>query len=177
MAFEGICHALRMGVENVLEKNGLQNGRLTDILIGDLTAHPLQGVYRALLAESETLHTTEVALLDNIFTRVTLLCEERNRIVHSAWFIDFKNPEDLRNGLLLKYKPGRSRKGAKESSSKVPIQEIKDIIGEIRIVDDLVHQLNMCIYCKKKIAERFSFDDKGKVVATGSIMDFFSNPK
>lgn len=177
VSFEGICHALRMGIDHVLDKNGLTNSRLTDILIGDLTAHPLQGVYRALLAESERLDNAEVALLDNIFKRVTHLCEERNRIVHSAWFIDFKNADDLENGLLLRCKPGRSKEGAKESSSKIPVQDIRDIINETRLVDDLIHQLNMCIYCGKRVGKRFVFDDKGKVVATGSIMDFFSKPK
>ena len=177
VAFEAICHAIRMGIDDILQKNGLRNSRITDILIGDLTAHPLQDIYRALLLETEKLDKTEVAILDNIFKRVSQVGEHRNRIIHSAWFIDFKNAEDIMKGLLLRYKPGRTKKGAKESPSKIPIQEIKAIIKEARVLGDLIHQLNMCLYCRSKIGPRFSFDADGNVIATGSIMDFFSKKK
>lgn len=177
VSFEAISHAVIMGIDDVLQKNGLRNSRLTDILVSDLTMQPLQAAYRALLVETETLDESEVVILDDIFKRISQLAEHRNRILHSAWFIDFKNPDDLRNGILLSYKPGRTKKGAKGCPSKVAIQEIRSIIQEARIVEDLVHQLNMCVYTGRKIRQRFSADPHGKVVATGSVGDFFSKKR
>lgn len=177
VSFEAISHAIRCGIDILLQKNGLHNSRVTNILVGDFTMQPLQAAYRALLVETEKLDESEISVLDDIFKRVNQITEHRNRILHSSWFIDFKNPEELRNGLLLSYKPGRTKKGAKDCPTRVAIQEIKDIIQEVRTVDDLVHQLNMCIYTRRKIGQRFAIGPKGKVVATGSIGDFFGKKR
>jgi hypothetical protein len=177
VAFEALCHALKMGIGDILEKNGLREAKLTDILIGDLTIFPLQSIYHSLLAETQQLDSLEERILDNIFKRISQLGEQRNRIIHSAWFIDYKNPEDISKGLLTQYRPGPSKRGAKESPSKFPIHAIKEITGQARILDDLVHQVNMCIYTGTTIGSRFSVDSEGNVVAKGSIMDFFQRDR
>jgi len=177
VSFEAISHAIRMGITDVLEKNGLKNHRLSDILVGDLTMQPLQAIYRSLLSETETLEPTEVAVLDDIFKRVCQLAEHRNRILHSAWFIDFKNTNDLRNRLLLSYKPGRTKKGAKECPSMVPMQEIRDVTKEAIVVNDLIHEVNMCVYTGTKIGRRFKMDGQGRVTAIGTLDDYVSKKK
>jgi hypothetical protein len=173
VSFEAISHAIRMGIGILLAKNGLKNDRLSDILVGDLTMQPLQAAYRSLLAATEPLDPTAVAILDDLFKRVCQMAEHRNRILHSAWFIDFKNPDDLKNGLLLSYKPGRTKKGAKDCPSRVAMQEIKDITTEARVVGDLIHEVNMCVYTSTKIARRFKLSEEGRASATGTIGDYF----
>ncbi len=177
VAFEALCHALRMGIGIILEANGLKRGRLADILVGDLTIFPLQTIYRALLAEAQEFDATEIKVLDNTFKRIAQLGEHRNKIIHSAWFIDFKNPEDIREGLLTRHRPGATKRGAKKDPCKFPITEIKEITENARVLDDLVHQLNMCIYTNRSICSRFRLDSDGEAVATGSIMDFFQKGK
>jgi len=177
VAFEALCHALRMGIGIVLEANGLRNGRLTDILVGDLTVFPLQSTYRSLLSETQDLDELEHRLLDDIFKRITKLSESRNGILHAAWFIDFKDPEDIRNGLLTRHRPGSTKKGAKADPGKFPISDIKALTREARVLDALVHELNMCTYSKRRILDRFSFNSQGETAATGSIMDYFKTGK
>ena len=165
VAFEALCHALRMGIADVLEKNGLRETKLAYMLVGDLTIFPLQSIYRALLAETQQLSPLEKEVLDNIFKRISQLGEQRNQIIHSAWFIDFKNPEDISKGLLIQDKPGPSKRGAKESPSKFPIRTIQEITKQARVLDKLVHEVNMCIYTGKTIGSRFSLDSKGNAMA------------
>jgi len=167
VAFEAVCYALRMGIADILEKNGLRNTKLAYIIIGDLTIFPLQSIYRALLAETQQLSPLEKKILDNIFKRVSQLGEKRNRIIHSAWFIDYKNPKDIKEGLLTQDKPGPSKRGAKESPSKFPIRTIKEIAGQAHILSALVHEVNICIYTGTRIGSRFSLDSKGNAVAKG----------
>lgn len=177
VSFEAISHAIRMGIGTLLKKNGLRNHHLSDILVGDLTMQPLQATYRALLSATEQLDSIEVAILDDIFRRVCRLAEHRNRILHSAWFIDFRNPDDIRDGLLLSYKPGRTKKGAKECPSRVAIQEVRDVTKEARVVADLVHEIDMCVYASTKISTRFRMDEQGTATATGSIGDYFQKKR
>ena len=177
VSFEGICHALRMGISNILEHAGLKDSTLPDILVGDLTIFPLQNIYRALLVQTYKLTEDELKIIDNLFTRVTKLAEERNRILHCRWCIDFKDLQDIRELLLTGYKPGYSKRGTKPSPFKFPISEIKKLIRIIRELDDLIYQLNLCIYAGRAIGSRFQLNSKGQAIATRSIMDFFEKPK
>jgi len=172
LQFEANCHALRMGIETILENHGLSNSNLTEIMIGDLTIFPLQSIYRSMISEVMQLNEFEIKIIDNIFKRIIQLGEKRNRIIHAAWFIDYKNPEDLKSGLLTQYKPGYSKKGAKESPSKFPISEIKAQIDESDKLNDLIHELNMCLYSGTQIQKRFGIDDQKLAYPTGSINDY-----
>ncbi len=51
------------------------------------------------------------------------------------------------------------------------------ITEKARILDDIIHQLNMCIYTNRSIGSRFRLNSDGEVVATGSIIDFFQTGK
>ncbi len=173
VAFESLCHSLKMGVEYILLRRGLSNRKLAEILIGDMTLFPLQSVYRSVLVEADEVDAKEVNIIDNIFKRVCNIGEERNGIIHSAWFIDFKNPDDIEKGLLMKYKPGASKHGAKESPSKYPLDDIKKSTERTRTLIDLVEELNMCVYGNVYIASRFKMDTDGNAVAIGSVLDHF----
>jgi len=177
VAFESLCHSLKMGVEDILVRRGLSNRKLAEILVGDMTLFPLQSVYRSLLVEAYELDIKEVCIIDNIFKRVCNAGEERNGIIHSAWFIDFKNPDDIEKGLLVKYRPGASKRGAKESPSKYPLEDIKKSTERTRTLTDLVEELNMCAYGNVYIASRFKIDNDGNAVAIGSILDHFKTGK
>jgi hypothetical protein len=177
LTFESLCHELKMGIEHILMRQGLPGGKITEILIGDMTLFPLQNVFRALLVEAGKLDSNENAIIDNIFTRICKIGEERNTIIHSAWFIDFKNPEDIENRLLIKYRPGASKHGAKESPSKYPLENIKKLTSQTRALHDLIDELNMCIFRNVSIASRFKMDKDKNAITIGSIMDHFQTGK
>jgi hypothetical protein len=172
LAFEAVCHELKMGIQIILEDNGLRNStRLSNILIGDFTMSPLLNVYRSIIVETQKPNANELKIIDNIAKRLIELAEERNLVVHSAWFIDYKSPEDLEKGLLMQYRPGASKRGAKESPSRFPINNIKDFIKQARTLENLVEELNMCIYQGTKTENRFSVNKDGDVSNQGTFMD------
>jgi hypothetical protein len=177
VAFESLCHSLKTGVEEILLQQGLSDGKLAEILIGDMTLFPLQSVYRSLLVQAYKLDAKEISIIDNIFKRVCEINEERNGIIHSAWFIDFKNPNDIEKGLLMKYRPGASKHGAKESPSKYPLEDIKKSSERVRILINLVEELNMCVYRNVYIASRFNIDVGKNSVAVGTLLDHFQTEK
>ena len=41
LAFESLCHSLKMGIEDILARRGLSNRKLAEILVGDMTLFPL----------------------------------------------------------------------------------------------------------------------------------------
>jgi hypothetical protein len=177
LAFESLCHSLEMGIKDILARKGLEDAKLVEILIGDMTLFPMQNIYRSLLVQAFELDNTEIAIINNIFKRICDTNEERNGILHSAWFIDFKNPDDIKNGLLMKYRPGATKLGAKESPIKYPLDNIRKSIKIIRELIDLVEELNMCIYGNVYIASRFKIDHDGKAIAIGNILDHFQTGK
>ncbi|MFA5366939.1 MAG: hypothetical protein WC333_03580 [Dehalococcoidia bacterium] len=172
ISFEANCHALRMGIGIILENDGLSNSNLTEIMIGDLTLFPLQSIYRSMISEVMLLNETELKIIDNIFKRLGQLGEMRNRILHAAWFIDYKCAEDIKCGLLTQYKPGYSKKGAKQSPVKFPVSEIRAQIEESEKLNDIIHELNMCLYSGTKMQKRFVFNEQNLVQCTGSITDY-----
>jgi hypothetical protein len=172
LSFEANCHALRMGIGTILENHGLSNSNLTEIMIGDLTIFPLQSIYRSMISEVVPLNETEAKIVDSIFKRIVQLGEMRNRILHAAWFIDYKCAEDIKCGLLTQYRPGYSKKGAKQSPAKFPISEIRAQIEESEKLNDIIHELNMCLYSGTKIQKRFAFNEQNLVHCTGSITDY-----
>ena len=177
LAFESLCHSLEMGIKDILARKGLEDAKLVEILIGDMTLFPMQNIYRSLLVQAFELDNQEISIINNIFKRICDINEERNGIIHSAWFIDFKNPDDIEKGLLVKYRPGASKRGAKESPSKYPLEDIKKSTERTRTLTDLVEELNMCAYGNVYIASRFKIDNDGNAVAIGSILDHFKTGK
>jgi hypothetical protein len=172
VAFEALCHELKMGIGIILGDNGLRNeSKLTDILVGDLTLSPSLNIYRGLLFETQKLNAAEVKIIDIISKKIIDLGQERNGIIHSAWFIDYKSSDDIDKGLLTQYRPGASKRGAKESPSKIPINNIKEFTKQARALGDLVEEINMCIYQGTKIENRFLIDKNGDLITQGSYMD------
>ena len=173
VSFERVCYALKMGISELMEVEGLSNDRITDILIGDLTLFPLQSIFRALIAETGKITPDNQYIIDNIFKRIVKLGEERNKIIHSAWFIDYKNRKALRAKMLTGHKPGYNKKGAKPSWFNYPISEIKKMIKEANVLSDLVHQLGICIYTNHGIEPCFKLYKNRNVRLKGSRVNYF----
>jgi hypothetical protein len=166
LSFERLCHSLRIGICTVLELHGLQNAwKITDIMVGDVTAFPLQSIFRALIVETHELSEEESKIITSIFKRVARLTEERNRIIHSAWYVDYKSRQDLLSDTLVRLRPGYSKHGAKPSPTKHPLAEIEEWTDEARELEELV----TCLYHRfnrgHRIKDYFEIGADGEVQA------------
>lgn len=155
----------------ILENAGLKDNRLSDILIGDLSAFPLQNIYRALLVQTTKLTEKELKIIDSLFNGVAKLAENRNKILHSKWSIDFKNPQDIKDQLITGHKPGYSKRGAKPNSFKVPIAEIRVLSQRARVLEDLIYQLNLIVYSGRSIGSYFHLSPDGQAATDGTMAD------
>lgn len=157
VTFERLCDNLRNAVAQILATQGLDNRKITDILIGDMTIFPLQSILRALIIETQELSQNDLKIVKEIFRRIGELAEERNRIIHSAWYINYKSQEDILSDVLTAVKPGYSKKGAKPSPYKYPLSEIEEWTEEAQYLSVVISQLGTCIYVGHRIEDHFEF--------------------
>lgn len=170
--FERVSQAIRMCIYTMLESQGLKDTRIIDIFIGDLTIFPLQSTFRALISQTQKLNQKEIKIVDNIFNRIVKLAEERNKIIHSAWFIDYKNHEAINSGLLFAYKPGYNKQGAKSPSFLYPIADIKKWAQKATELADIIYQLYYCFYSRADIELYFEFDKDQNVNLIDNKIDY-----
>lgn len=170
--FERVSQAIRIGIYEILEIQGLKDTRVIDIFIGDLTIFPLQSIFRSLISQTQKLNQNESKIVNNIFNRIVKLAEERNKIIHSAWFIDFKNYEAINSGLLFAYKPGYNKQGAKSPSFSYPIADIKKWAQKATELAEIIYQLGHCIYIRADIELYFEFDKDQNVNLIDNKIDY-----
>jgi hypothetical protein len=164
LTFERLCHSLRLAIWSILEAHGLQNAwKITDIMVGDLTAFPLQSILRALVAETRGLSEEESKIITGIFKRAAKLAEERNRLIHSAWYIDYKSRGDLLTDTFVRYRPGYSKHGAKTSPTQHSLAEIEEWTNEAEDLQQLIRHLGECLRQGRSIEDGFEIDADGRV--------------
>lgn len=162
--FERLCRDLRSGVRSVLEANGLKKAwEITDILVGDLTAFPLQSILRALIAETCQLDEGEKKILNVLFGRISRLGEERNAIIHSAWYIDYKNPSDILHNSYLRYRTGYSKRGSKPAPTTHNITEIQNMDKECIVLLHLMDDLSDCLSKHHRIRDYLELVGKKEI--------------
>jgi len=154
LSFERLCRTIRLGIWSILKKSGLKDAwECTDILVGDLTAFPLQSILRALINQTRVLAPEEESIVNSLFKRVVSVTEARNNILHAAWYIDYKSRPDLLNDVFTKYRPGYAKFGAKPTPTKISITEVETSAKECRDLMDFFDCLNGCLYRAKPFTE------------------------
>ncbi len=164
LTFERLCRDLRLGIWSLLDREGLRNAwELTDILVGDLTAKPLQSILRAIIAQTINLTDEDEKILTSLFSRITRVTEERNSILHSAWYIDYKSRKDLLSDVFVRYRPGYSRKGAKPTPTDHALAEVIQWEAECSTLCRLVDHLSDSLRRGKKIENSFEMTSKEEI--------------
>lgn len=161
--FEHMCQALRSGITFMLHAHGLTNQQITTILLADLTAFPLQSIFSALIAESVKLTDESRRIVNNIMKRCHKLTEERNDVIHNAWFIGWASPQDTNFSNTSAMKPHRNKKGG---GYKVFKSTVEDFLQRVTVVDELTVLINRlwgCISIDRQIENNFIFDTDGNV--------------
>ena len=85
--FERVCSALEICIQTVLEKEGLKNQGIQEIILAGMTANPLQSLARSLISESIKPNAGERSLIKYVFKEFTDLVEERNDLIHGKLWI------------------------------------------------------------------------------------------
>jgi len=161
LCFERLCRHLRLGIFAVLEVNGLKDAwSLSEILVGDLTANPLQSILRALIAQTRKCNENESLVLKNIFKRIVSIVEKRNNFLHSDWYIDYISRNDLQPDVYMKYRPGYNKSGKKPASTKHTLKELKQARNECLALSEFVECLESCVLNNRSFEDYLHMVDR-----------------
>ena len=161
--FELICFALRQGIHWMLHSGGLRIEKLADILLTDLTAKPLQSIYRSMSSEIQELSDNDRRVIKNIFKRIDDLIEKRNDIIHATWFIEWASPKDTDFNEARGIKTDRDKKGGKIKVFRFKIKDFNKLSQEAFILFKLISRLSICLTNNFKVENNFEFDENGNV--------------
>lgn len=161
--FEHICFNLRQGITALLGEHGLNNQRLSQVLLADLTAYPLKSILQSLIAEIATLPPPDKAICDKIFARVQNLIEQRNDIVHRTWFVGWASSEDTDFSIVSGHKWSRGKQGANPKQVEYECTDFDAFANECDIAAELVNRLWTSILIGHPLSGNFKINDEGRV--------------
>ena len=95
--------------------------------------------------------------------RIVRITEERNSILHSAWYIDYKSRKDLLADVFVRYRPGYSRKGAKPTPTDHPLGEVIKWESECSNLCRLLDHLSDSLRRGRPIRDAFEISGNGDI--------------
>lgn len=161
--FEHVTFTLQQAITFLLHKGGLQNQRLTHVLLADLTASPLKSIFQAMIPESYPLSGEEQTICDKIFVRTQKLIERRNEIIHSTWFVGWASPTDTDFSEVAGTKQARGKRGADYKNFNHTAMTFEVFARECEQVGDLLRLLSACVSNDYRITNNFLIDADGNV--------------
>ncbi|MBN6740933.1 hypothetical protein JKG47_10370 [Acidithiobacillus sp. MC6.1] len=85
--FQSMCRSMESLILTILRWCGLNNDDIGRILIGNLGADKLRTVSIHMFKSFVILKDAENQIIDKGFSLIQKIIEERNKIVHSTWYI------------------------------------------------------------------------------------------
>ena len=155
--FERVCYSMTMGIMAILERSGLKDQQISNVLLAGLTADPIKALFESLAAQTAWLKPDERESLKALLSRFQKLTSERNDVVHGTWLIDFHNyashTKDFSTAFGLKLH--KNKEGVATKSFEKTVEGFASLIRE-------ADELRMAV---DKLCGRFIFDNKGNQVA------------
>lgn len=160
--FEHVCHAMHSAIIWLMHVQGLQNQRVVQILLARQTASPLFDTFRSLTAELVDQNPSEQQLVNNIMSRIDSLITERNKVIHSTWYVGWGNDETEDYSITSGIKFARNPKGANPKSHTYGLEEFRRLITEAEKLGGLVNRMSGCLTFGDSIENNFYIDESGE---------------
>lgn len=159
--FEHTCQELRTGIIWMLDRHGLTNQNVATLLLVRLTADSLQSIFRAILSETVDLTDDARRIVDDIMSRHQKLREERNEIIHNAWFIGWGSAQQTDFAEITAMKPQRTKEGGGFRVFKRTAEDILKKVGEADELTALINALWGWVVTDIQIENNFVLDEEG----------------
>lgn len=154
VTFELLGLAMSLCIKAILERSGLRNEHVSDILLAGITAEPLRTLLESLASETGWLRSEDKATLRDVLSRFQKLTAERNDIVHGAWLIELSNysshQTDFSKAMGIKFH--KNKEGAANKTLERTVESLNASIAEAIALRASVH----------KLLGKFIFDSSGK---------------
>ncbi|ODS33581.1 MAG: hypothetical protein SCARUB_01315 [Candidatus Scalindua rubra] len=160
--FEHVCHALQTDIVSLLDRAGLHNQSITQILLAGITAEPLRTLFESLVCETQTLNNIERKILKNALNRFQSLTQERNDIVHSIWFIGWGNESsaDFSEASGMKFHKNKSGAALKTFNQKA--KDFDKLSQEAESLAKIFLRLHGCFVGGLAVGRNFVLSDEAK---------------
>ena len=156
--FEHVCRVVQMSIQFILDREGLKNQAVSQIILAGLTAEPLRTLLQSLLGEVQPTNDQEALILKNLFGRFQKLTETRNDLLHATTYIGWgSNPEDdFSQASKIKFHKDKS--GAVVKSEIITATLLDSHTHEAEELASLFHRLLGCIVGGLSIEGNFVMD-------------------
>ena len=167
--FEHVCNYLRVIIMTILNKEGLKNEQVMQILLADLTAEPLRSLVVSLIPQTHKLSQTDKKIVSRILKNVQDLTKNRNDVLHGTWFIGWASvgETEFKNAPGLKFKKDKS--GAATKSFNWTVGEFVELTEKATQLWGLLERLNGCIAFGFTIEKNFVFKDDGSLSGVAAL--------
>ena len=162
--FEHLCRAMQSAITFILQRQGLQNQHVTNILLAGLTASPLQSLLESLIGELVELNDNEKKIVKNIFSRIQKIIERRNNIAHSTWFIGYGSRATEDFSETSGFKLHKNKQGSKSKIFNYKAADFLDFSKEAKKLSGLIGKLDGCINLEFSIENHFEINEAGNVI-------------
>jgi hypothetical protein len=154
--FEQVCRSMEACIRSILDKQGLTNEQIQDILLSGYTAEPLRKLLQNLVGEVLVKNSHDAKVCSKIFNIVQELTSERNNIIHSKWFIlGFAKDDGVKEMLALGEKLHANMKGAATKKPKLDRGTVEENIAKCGEASILLALLMRCLIGLRKLNECF----------------------
>jgi len=146
--FEQICFVIEQNLVFLIHGQGLQNQKVSQILLSGYTAEPLRSLYESLVNEL-------------MLVRFQKLISHRNDIVHSTWFIGAGNKETQDWSETSGMKTHRNKKGAAVKTFKKSANDFDQFADEAAALANLFFRFNASLIARWDMKKNFIVDENG----------------
>lgn len=161
--FEHVCHAVHVAIVFLLSCAGLQNQRVSQILLSGITAEPLRTLFESLVGEIQQLNDNERKIVKNALNRFQTLTQQRNDIIHSTWFVGWGNEASADFSAVSGVKFHKDQHGAAPKSFKSTAEDFDKLSQEAEVLASIFHRLYGCFVGGFSIENNFVITEGGEV--------------
>lgn len=161
--FEHVCFNIQTGITYLLDRAGLRDQNVSQILLAGITAEPLRTLFESLVCQTQTLNAVERKILKNALSRFQVLTEQRNDIVHSMWFIGFGNECEIDFSEAAGTKLHKNKRGTAVKSFRKKADDFDVLTKEAEQLAKIFFQLHACFAADWSVEKNFVVSSDGYV--------------
>ena len=161
--FERICAAIRLGIVFALQRDGLRNQSLAQVLINNkfMSALPLRDAHDAIMTETGARDDPiQKEVLDQASGEFHDLINVRNEIVHGHWMIGWASTDDPDFSEIGGSKGNPSKKkGMQYTRLPKSVEEISDLVERASSVGRLLSVIHSLLMLQASGTAEYKFEN------------------
>lgn len=155
--FEHVTLALSLIAKAILERGGLEDEQVSNIILAGTTAEPLRSLVEALASQAAYLNSNDMEHFRSLLKRFQSLTAKRNDVVHGAWLVEWYNYASNQDDYAIAtgFKLHKNKDGAATKQFSKEVADFTRLTSEAEALTTQFH----------KLLGKFIFDQTGNQLA------------